>query len=202
MKKYLVFLYAAMLFFAVSFSSSYSQTMNNVSNTTMSRNNQFGLKANLGFSNVNDNESGVGSRFAFNFGAVGTFYISQNMSFQLEGLYSKKGAESLDGVVFDFSYLDIPILLKKDLKENPTHPLDIYVGLQFSLNLGGTVKYNGQSAVADGLKDYDVGIVGGIDYGFTRNFLIEVRYNLGLTSATQTGILKNNSIMAGFIVYL
>ncbi|MDP3679851.1 MAG: porin family protein [Flavobacterium sp.] len=144
----------------------------------------FGVKGGLNISTItNADVDGVNTKslVGFHVGFFGEFMISNKFAIQPEVLYSAQGTElEFEGISGDLKldYITIPVMAK------------YYVADAFSLELGPQIgflvsakaKSGGESEdVKDDLKSTDVSLNFGAGYDITPNFMIGVRYSLGLT---------------------
>lgn len=144
----------------------------------------FGVKGGLNISTItNADVDGVNTKslVGFHVGFFGEFMISNKFAIQPEVLYSAQGTElEFEGISGDLKldYITIPVMAK------------YYVADAFSLELGPQIgflvsakaKSGGESEdVKDELKSTDVSLNFGVGYDITPNFMIGVRYSLGLT---------------------
>nr|WP_315179588.1 porin family protein [uncultured Flavobacterium sp.] len=144
----------------------------------------FGVKGGLNISTItNADVDGVNTKslVGFHVGFFGEFMISNKFAIQPEVLYSAQGTElEFEGISGDLKldYITIPVMAK------------YYVADAFSLELGPQIgflvsakaKSGGESEdVKDELKSTDVSLNFGAGYNITPNFMIGVRYSLGLT---------------------
>ncbi len=144
----------------------------------------FGVKGGLNISTItNADVDGVNTKslVGFHVGFFGEFMISNKFAIQPEVLYSAQGTElEFEGISGDLKldYITIPVMAK------------YYVADAFSLELGPQIgflvsakaKSGGESEdVKDELKSTDVSLNFGAGYDITPNFMIGVRYSLGLT---------------------
>lgn len=186
---------AIFLFFSPNSYSQQNSFSNNLFKPTVVK----GLKAGVGFSNlISDNDEGIGSKTSYSFGGLLIYNFSPVLAFQSELLYSLKGSEYDSDNGIYLNYLDIPLLFKKYFSNSPTNRFSIFIGLQPSFYLNGDVKIYGTSYSADRVKSIDLAIPLGLDYQFSNNILLDIRYNLGLLNITESGTLKNYSIIASF----
>ena len=132
---------------------------------------------------------------------------------QPELLYSVKGARFIDLDDDDYKsslvlkYISIPVVAKYYV----TKHLDIELGPQFGylLSAKNIVKgsafqtnYGDESASVDQkdtLRDFDLGITGGVGYVFDTGFYLNARYNMGVLNAYESkpefnDVLRNGTI--------
>jgi len=159
-----------------------------------------GLK--LGFNFANVSIDGMSTNTGFTLGGFFN-YTMGNILLQPEILFSQKGYEfntSFSNQTVNITYLEIPVLAKISLPFSGLNP-SLLIGPALGIKLSATLERNGQSSDLEGLKSMDLGIIFGID-GKLGNLpmILDIRYNLGLTSIVDGGSLKNRvfSIMIGY----
>lgn len=132
----------------------------------------FGIKAGV---NISDITKSPGSKtlVGFNGGFFGEFMIGDKFAIQPEVLYSGQGAEYNEGKL-KLGYINVPVLAKYYILDS----FSIEVGPQAGFLV--SAKADGDD-VKDSLKDFDVSVDFGATYDITKNFLVNARYNLGLT---------------------
>ena len=162
-----------------------------------------GLKLGFNFANVSiENFDGTSTNTGFTLGGFFN-YTMGNILLQPEILFSQKGYEfntSFSNQTVNITYLEIPVLAKISLPFSGLNP-SLLIGPALGIKLSATLERNGQSSDLEGLKSMDLGIIFGID-GKLGNLpmILDIRYNLGLTSIADGGSLKNRvfSIMLGY----
>jgi len=115
----------------------------------------FGIKGGLNFANV-DVTGDPDGRTGFHAGVFAEIGLA-GIAIQPEVLFSAKGADD-----FDLSYIEIPILLKKNFAK----VLNIHVGPQFGFLTNAEANFGaGDEDIQDFLKSSDIsGVVGaGVD---------------------------------------
>jgi len=190
-----IFFLIAFAIIFVSGSMAYSQVSQNKNTSS------FGAKVLVGISNQTDYEESIGLILSYSIGAVYTHQINNSFSLQVEGLYSVKGSELDSYNGFYFNYFDVPILVKLSLSSSLKNKVNLYVGIQPSLFLNGTVKFEGNKYDAHNVTSPDFAIPFGVDFQLGNNIYIELRYNLGLTSIAKDSDIKNTSLLGGFTFY-
>jgi hypothetical protein len=132
------------------------------------------LKSRVGFTG--------GIFLAFNFGSV--------LSIQPEILYTMKGAGyvALDDSYTDklyANYIEIPVLLKLKLALPVVQPF-IFAGPSVGFKLSEKLERDGVPLTDVILKNNDYGAVFGAGLNVGRNFMLDVRYSLGLQKVYDT----------------
>lgn len=148
----------------------------------------FGVKGGLNISsisNIDDDGINKDPLIGFHIGFFGEFMISDQFAIQPELLYSTQGVKAnFEGEKADFKldYINVPIMAK------------YYVADAFSLELGPQIGFlvsadaesDGVSVdIKDETKSVDVSLGFGASYIFAENFMLGVRYNLGLTQVQE-----------------
>jgi len=152
-------------------------------------------------------------KFATHIGAFAEIMFDDFFAVQPELLYSIKGARfiSLDDEDYKASvvlkYISIPIVAKYYV----TKHIDVELGPQFAYLLTAKniingkefqTNYGDESASVDikgSLKDFDLGITGGVGYVFDTGFYLNARYNIGILNTYQkredfNDIMRNGTI--------
>ncbi|MTI38721.1 porin family protein, partial [Fulvivirga lutimaris] len=143
-----------------------------------------GIKGGLNFANVDvsgdpDGKTGYHAGAFLNIGVAG-------ISIQPEILYSVKGAED-----FDLSYVEVPILLKKNFAK----VVNIHLGPQFGFLTKAEGDFgSGSEDVKEFMKGTDLSAVFGAGLDLPMGLSAGVRYVLGLSDVNDeilTGIDSN-----------
>ena len=136
----------------------------------------FGLKAGVNYSNYTHTDFATNALVGFHAGALVSYKITDNFSFQEEFLFSSQGAKIKDQLFpkenVNVYYITVPFLLK--YKTN----FGLYVegGPQTGLNVKDDNTTSGNFA-----KKLDLSMTGGIGYQTKGGFGIGVRYVAGLS---------------------
>ncbi|MBM2814920.1 MAG: hypothetical protein HW421_1682 [Ignavibacteria bacterium] len=166
---------------------------------------KWGIKLSGGITNVTDEKESIGPKFGFQIGGLGIYNINPDWGIQFEGLYSSKGAESSDDppVKFNFTYLEIPVLIKFKVSEVGEHKgrLNLIGGFYYGAKLSGEVEIQNIKLDADGLESSDFGLIFGIDAFLSRRLSIDGRFSYGLSNLTKSGTSNNLGILAGIAYY-
>lgn len=154
-------------------------------------------KVGLNIANITDGE-GASSRLGLVAGAEFEYQLSSKFSLAAGLLYSQQGAKDKDSGVtgtLKLDYLNIPVVANIYVAPG----FAFKVGLQPGINLSS--KISGSSGGADVTVDlsdlgmevesFDLALPLGLSYEFS-NFVIDGRYNLGLTKFLENS--KNNVI--------
>lgn len=154
--------------------------------TTQAQDVRWGIKAGTNMSNVlGDGIDGTKNKFNFVGGAFIENRFTDAFSLSVEALYSIQGAllksESGEKKRLNTSYINVPLLANFYL----TDGLALKTGIQAGIPLVSQVK-TGSVAVSTenlcpGKSLFDLSIPVGISYQMNSGFLIDFRYNIGLT---------------------
>ncbi len=140
-------------------------------------------------------------------GAFIQFNISKVLVIQPEFLYTMKGTRMEEEVLgetlkvaFNFSYLEVPVLIKLMIPTPGGVKPSLFVGpaIAFKLSAKSKMEYAGQTDeedISDEMENTEFGLIigGGLDFG---KLTFDVRYNLGLTSLS---IYEDEEIKNGVI---
>ncbi|ELR73847.1 hypothetical protein C900_00011 [Fulvivirga imtechensis AK7] len=130
-----------------------------------------GVKAGLNFANL-DAAGDPDAKTGYHFGAFAEIGLG-GIALQPELLFSAKGAED-----FDLSYLEIPILLKKNFAK----VLNIHLGPQFGILTKAEADFGtGSEDIKDSLKSSDLSLVAGAGVNLPMGLVGGARYVLGLS---------------------
>lgn len=175
----------------------------------------YGVKAGINISNFlsDDNSDEYDSKAGINIGAFLEIPVSEKLSVQPELVYSGQGSQETlyidveeDGVIstyyrkykYTFDYLNIPVLVKYYVIDG----LSIQAGPQLGVLLSAKGKIEAHHFVNEEVEidisslaePIDFSFDFGIGYEFGDHFLIDARYNVGLTNVVDSndGTLKNS----------
>lgn len=180
---------------------------------------QFGLKAGLNVSDINNGASGTDmkAKTGLYAGITANIPVSDEFSIQPELIYNQMGAKTN---LYDFGsiignvstttkldYISLPVMLQYNF------PSNIYVelGPEFSYlvsakqGLSSSIISPSTDINMDYLNRLNVGAGFGAGYNFNKNFGINARYTLGLTGLGKNGNVadyfldsaKNNNLQLG-----
>lgn len=151
---------------------------------------KFGVKAGLNIANqkfeVQGNSMTANSIVGFQVGGFAEIKVAEKFAIQPEVLFSTEGsklkAEGLE-FTFDLSYINIPVMAKF----YPAEKFSIQAGPQLGLLVSAKGKLNDGSKgdIKDAYKSINFGANLGAGYEFTDNFLVDVRYNFGLSDIAE-----------------
>lgn len=139
------------------------------------------IQPKIGLSIANVTKITTDSRVGLAIGAEAEYTVADIVSLSGGVLYSMQGAKR-DGYTSELDYINIPLLVNV----YPVKNLAVKIGLQPGFMVGNNEK------VDDGLKKFDLSLPIGVSYEY-RNFVLDGRYNFGLTKI-QDGIDSKNSV--------
>lgn len=177
----------------------------------------FGVKAGVNFANLDFSGDDVNVSFDQRVGLVAgafmLFPMTETFGFQVEGLYSQKGAKFEDDDFEESIELDqfeVPVLARYTIPSTTGTSFHLFAGPSFGFKLSAKARssFDGDDDeeidVDDEYKGLDFGLVFGAGVEFGR-FVVDGRYNLGLTNLNDDdandGLETKSrvfSIMAGF----
>jgi len=145
-----------------------------------------GVKGGLNFANVNvkDAAEDPDSKTGYHFGAFAEIGMG-GINLQPELLFSAKGSDDLD-----LTYLEVPILLKKNFAK----VLNVHLGPQFGFLTSAEVE---EEDVKDFLKSSDISAVVGAGVNLPAGLTGGVRYVFGLSDIDDDGFgteVKNRTL--------
>jgi hypothetical protein len=188
-----------------------------VSSATAQTGASFGVKAGANFANLNfsgDDEVDVSfdQRIGLVAGAFVLVPMSETFGFQIEGLYSQKGATFEEGDFeerIEMDWFDVPVLARYTIPSSTNTSFHLFAGPSFSFKLGAKsiFEFEGEGEeeedFEDEVKGFDFGLVIGAGVEFGR-FVIDGRYTHGFTDLNdvEDEIVETRnrvfSLMAGF----
>ena len=160
---------------------------------------QFGIKlggnmAKVTGADAQDIEGTLKSKVGFTGGIFLAFHLSRVVTIQWEALYTMKGAafeytdledtytEKLYG-----NYIEIPLLLKLTIPTPGIQPF-VFAGPSVGFKLSEKIQINGEDIPLEEklLKNNDYGAIFGAGLNLGRNFMLDVRYSMGLQKVIST----------------
>lgn len=178
----------------------------------------FGAKLGLNIANVSgDDVEDADAKIGFHVGGLMQYFLTDDILIQPELLFTQKGSQFEDSDKGDgwsekyemkstYNYLEIPILAKYNF-DMDNIKLQPYLGPALGILMNAKYKvewketFNGQSASGsssgdiEDTEDIEFGLVFGLDAIISENFLVGLRYNLGLTDIDKDADVKNNVFM-------
>ncbi|MBP7706259.1 MAG: PorT family protein [Candidatus Aminicenantes bacterium] len=158
---------------------------------------QFGLKAGGNMAkptgaDADDPLATLKSRIGFTGGIFLAFNFGRVVTIQSEVLYTMKGATyvALDDSYTDklsADYIEIPLLLKLRIPTPVVQPF-VFAGPSVGFKLKEKLESDGEEVPLDEalLKNNDYGAIFGAGLNLGRNFMVDVRYSLGLQKVINT----------------
>lgn len=158
---------------------------------------QFGLKAGVNMAkptgaDAQDPLATLKSKVGFQGGIFLAFDFGRVVGLQCEVLYTMKGATyvALDDSYTDklyADYIEVPLLLKLRIPTPIVQPF-VFAGPSVGFKLQEKLESNGEQVPLGEnlLKNNDYGAIFGAGVNLGRNFMIDVRYSLGLQKVIST----------------
>ncbi len=156
---------------------------------------QFGIKAGGNMAkptgaDADDPLATLKSRVGFTGGIFLAFNFGRVITIQSEVLYTMKGATyvALDDSYTDklsADYIEIPLLLKLRIPTPVVQPF-VFAGPSVGFKLKEKLESDGVPLDETILKNNDYGAIFGAGLNLGRNFMIDVRYSLGLQKVIST----------------
>lgn len=164
---------------------------------------KFGLKAGLNISNQKYEAEGISvnanSIVGVQVGGFAEIKLADKFAIQPEVLFSTEGSKiKAEGeeILFNLSYINVPVMAKF----YPAPKFSIQAGPQLGFLVSAKGKFNDEKVdIKDGYKSINFGLNLGAGYEFTDNFLVDVRYNFGLSDISETneeGIKTKGSVFS------
>ena len=164
---------------------------------------KFGLKAGLNISNQKYEAEGISvnanSIVGVQVGGFAEIKVADKFAIQPEVLFSTEGSKiKAEGeeILFNLSYINVPVMAKF----YPAPKFSIQAGPQLGFLVSAKGKFNDEKVdIKDGYKSINFGLNLGAGYEFTDNFLVDVRYNFGLSDISETneeGIKTKSSVFS------
>lgn len=136
------------------------------------------------------NVDGSDPRFGVAAGAEFMYQATDMLGISFGALYSMQGCKGKAGDTYKLDYINIPVLANVYVAKG----LAVKLGLQPGFCVSNRIKYDkGGSPETDGWKEntIDLSMPIGLSYEFS-NFVVEGRYNWGLTKVWKDGDAKNS----------
>ena len=145
----------------------------------------FGIVAGGTLANISNHDGA--QRLGFQGGLYWEWKFSEKFSTMPNLLYAERGAAGKNGLSsIKLSYLTLPVVLKYNISEK----FAVAAGIAWD----GLVAVNADGYTRDDFREDDWRIPIAFGYGLTRNLMIGIGYNFGLTDITKNddAILHNN----------
>ena len=151
----------------------------------------FGLKSGVSDYSFSSDRVNTSSDFSFYAGGYANHKITNTSSFQIELLLQNYDIndESFFNSETDLLQLSLPIFMNFEAKPNLFFNLGGFIGY----NVDVSSEINGRST-NDLIKNWDAGLLAGVEYHVYKGIFVELRYNYGLTN------LQNSSENVGDII--
>ncbi len=156
---------------------------------------QFGIKAGGNMArptglDAQDPLATLKTKVGFNGGIFLAFNFGKVVTLQWEALYTMKGATyvALDDTYTDklyADYIEVPLLLKLRLPLPVVQPF-VFAGPSVGFKLQEKLEHNGEELTEKLFKNNDYGAVFGAGLNLGRNFMVDVRYSLGMQKVIST----------------
>lgn len=125
-------------------------------------------------------------RFGLAVGAEFMYQATDIVGISFGALYSMQGCK-YDDVTIKLDYINVPVLANVYVAKG----LAVKLGLQPGFNVNSSAKAHGVEADTDDTKTVDLSMPIGLSYEFS-NFVIDGRYNWGLTKVAKDSDCKNS----------
>lgn len=134
------------------------------------------------------NYDGAGARIGLVAGAELEWQYAKQFSIAAGVLYSMEGANNNDyGLKIKCNYINIPIVANFYVIKG----FAVKAGIQPAFNVSAKLTDEDYSYTLDEVKTFDLSIPVGVSYEF-KNFVIDARYNIGLTNIVEFENIKNS----------
>jgi hypothetical protein len=170
----------------------------------------YGLRAGVNFSNYSGDDVDADSRIGLNGGMIMQYHLHPLFILQPELIYTQRGAQSeTEGLVLEtktsdtLHYVELPLFLKLDLGQGNLK-LQPYLGPEFRYLIKGVHKEevgdHEDSDDMENLRDFDYGLGLGLDVVANVNFMVGVRYSIGMSDIFEKSLgiqldARNTSLM-------
>ena len=191
-----------------------------VSNAAAQTSPYFGVKAGVNFAKINFEADGeddddfndeLDRRMGLVAGLFMVYPIRDTFGFQVEGLFSQKGAKIDEGgfeASSELDYFEVPVLARFSVPSTTGTSFHVYAGPSFGFQLRarGKSSFEGEDDedvdIGDEFESFDLGLAVGAGVEFGR-LVVDGRYTHGLSNINKLddGVEAKNrvfSIMAGF----
>ncbi len=168
----------------------------------------FGPKFGMDLTNFWGKDLPHGMQFNYQAGAFMEYRFNNKFSIAPEVVFAAQGGKMdaayfYDGIsnadiMFNFNYINIPIMLK--LYASPKFSIDFGPQVGFNVYHKATVKAKADGASAsytddiEGVKSVDFGLGLGATYNITNDVFVQGRYTMGLTKVFEEGDVYNGNI--------
>jgi hypothetical protein len=127
-------------------------------------------------------------------GAELEYQVSDIFSLSAAAMYSMQGSKN-GNIKLNLDYINVPVMANVYVVPG----LAVKLGLQPGFKVNSKVDVLGVSANISGAKSVDLSLPVGLSYEY-KNFVLDGRYNFGLTNVNEIGDRKNSvfQITAGY----
>lgn len=141
-----------------------------------------GIKGGLNFSTIGGDLKGAEANTGIHVGFVLLAGRSGSFAIQPELVYSQQGTGTEPGIDFNYNYMNIPVVGKFYLGETA----NVQIGPQIGFLMTADASDGGESVdVKDSVEGFDFGIALGLGFEAKSGFMMDMRYNLGLTNTAK-----------------
>lgn len=157
---------------------------------------KYGLKAGVNLTGFHTQNGTNSDLVGYNFGAVLKVNLNKTFDFQGEILLNRKGGIyrysniAIENPEVKLTYLNIPILLKVNI----TNQFHFYAGPEMGILLAKKATLSGEEIEVDVNSNFDMNVLGGLEYQFQNGIFIQTRYSYGLTKIFENKDFKNSAI--------
>ena len=143
---------------------------------------------------------GLIAGFEGEYSATHYFGLTVGALYAMEGTKAEGTLTGFDNttIKYNVDYINIPVLANFYVTKGLALKFGVQPAFKVRAKVSGSVKYNGQTAKdsesLEGVKGFDFSIPLGLSYEFS-DFILDARYNLGLTKITDGLDCKNSVFM-------
>ena len=141
-------------------------------------------------------------KFGLLAGVEAEYGLAENFGLAIGALYSMEGCRYTDylgtdkSLNFNLDYINIPIMANYYLAPG----FAIKAGVQPAFNVRHKASYDGDSADLDGIQSFNFSVPVGLSYQIS-DFVIDARYNIGITKLVKDADQGRNSTISLTIGY-
>ena len=169
----------------------------------------FGVKGGPSITGFRSGETTITSNIGFNFGGLAELKFNETIALQTEILFSRCGG-SIDNtnspsVITKLDYLQIPIqgkvYLMRWLSVDVGPQIGFLLRKKGELDDGISNNQNGPEIELNNVNQIDLSLTAGLGFKIKNKFLIQTRYNFGLSKVFEDREYKNSIINLSFGYY-
>lgn len=154
---------------------------------------KLGIKGGLNYSYIHGSDvKDIDPNFTYHVGAILKIGFTDFVALQPELLFSIKGTND-DVYDVDLNYLDLPILLKVKLGD----VFSIHAGPQLSYLLSVNQKEQSLVEFEEQIKDFDLGVAGGLELEMKSGLSVGARYSFSVESIGDDYSLESAQTVKG-----